>query len=338
MPLAQLSTFIFFKHMKQFTLLFIISLAFFACESTQKEKPQGGDLSKNTWKLVEYDFGGTTYLEEGQRPITARFEKGTINGTAACNRYFGNYEAKGIGLRFNEVATTKRICADDLMNLEARFLNLIENARNYTATLNKLTIFCTDGELRFEASHEAAIQKNSYADFLTAFEPLSLDDPHFYSVLNEKDADKYAFKGKKMNPYLLDYIDPETAKHYKTTQANVYQIGKYKDHYILRTPGKYASTDLTIFSLDKYHNRVKKEALLTYAWCDEGACNQQDAWLKDINGDGKFDIVTKYVFTENGKVQSTTMTALIQQGPNGTFVEDKSIKLKAKNYVMAELK
>lgn len=314
-------------------LIACLSLAFLSCENKEQEKPQGGDLSKNTWKLVDYTIGGTTYSMEGQRPITARFEKDKVNGSSVCNRYFGKYSAEGIGLRFTEVATTKRGCPNDLINVEARFFNLLDNARNYTATLSKLTVFCTDGQMRFEASHEAAIQKNSYADFLMAFRPLSVKkEIHLYSVTEDKKTQDYPFAGKALNDLQLDYIEPEVSKIYKEMGTGVYQIGKFKEHYLLRTPSKYASTDLTLFSLDKYHNRVKKEALLTYYWCDEGACNQQDAWIKDVNEDGRFDIVTKYVLTENGQMQSTTLTALIQQPVNGSFVADESIKLKAADY------
>lgn len=76
---------------------------------------------------------------------------------------------------------------------------------------------------------------------------------------------------------------------------------------------------------------------VAWAWCDEGWCNQQDAWLTDMNQDGRIDIVQHYTLTDDkGKIREERMTALLQN-ENGNFVENKDLNPDKSKFKMAKI-
>src|SRR5690606_26095592 len=93
--------------------------------------------------------------------------------------------------------------------------------------------------------------------------------------------------------------------------------GKYGEFYVCRVPGRYVSSDIALFRLE--NGAMKRSETIAWAWCDEGWCNQQDAWLQDVNKDGKTDIIQHYTLTDDkGKVREERMTLLLQS-EGGTF-------------------
>ena len=311
---------------------------FFLYSCQTEEPPKGGVLVNDTWQLTEYRFGKAHHKVLPQRPISMRFERNLVSGSAGCNRYFGSFTNQGVSIDFEEISTTERACTDnELVNQEARFINLMTNARTYTATSTELIIYCTDGKMMFKATNNPAVERNSFADFLVSFMPIVNNNYHVYSTLDTKNTSNYAFAGQQFNELQLDYIEPETASLYKRLGTGVYRIGKFGDYYLLRVPGKGISNDIVLFALDKYHNRIQQRKVLAYAWCDEkGDCMHQDAWLKDVNGDKKFDVVTKEVKKNSqGKILTSKLN-VFTQSPTGFFTEDTTIKLKQGDYLMKE--
>ena len=71
---------------------------------------------------------------------------GKVNGFAGCNRFGGNYQQEGAALTVSELRSTRKACAEDVMQQEMRFLNLLGNAATTEQTGDRLTLKTGEGE------------------------------------------------------------------------------------------------------------------------------------------------------------------------------------------------
>ena len=112
-------------------------------------------------------------------------------------------------------------------------------------------------------------------------------------------------------------------------------VGQFGDYYVCRVPGRYVSSDIALFRLEK--GLMRRSETIAWAWCDEGWCNQQDAWLQDVNKDGRTDIVQHYTLTDDkGKIKEERMTLLLQD-QNGSFMATSDYQLDKSNFKMAPI-
>ena len=110
---------------------------------------------------------------------------------------------------------------------------------------------------------------------------------------------------------------------WNNTGGDVLAVGKLGDFYLCRVPGRYVSSDIALFRLEK--GVLKRKETIAWAWCDEGWCNQQDAWLKDVNKDSRTDIVQHYTLTDDkGKLQEERMTVFIAKRKWGNSKHPKT--------------
>jgi len=71
---------------------------------------------------------------------------GRVTGQASCNRYAGEYELTGEGLRIGKAAVTKRACAAALMRQEQRFLAVLAAVLRFEFTADgALALIASDG-------------------------------------------------------------------------------------------------------------------------------------------------------------------------------------------------
>lgn len=71
---------------------------------------------------------------------------GRVSGQASCNRYTGEYELTGEGLRIARAAVTKRACAAALMRQEQRFLAVLAAVQRFGFTADgALVLIASDG-------------------------------------------------------------------------------------------------------------------------------------------------------------------------------------------------
>src|SRR4029078_1139225 len=113
--------------------LWITLLFFIACKTSSKIHLAGG-----TWLL--YELNGTPVdtdsIMQNKPMIAFVVNENKFNGYTGCNRMGGHYELKeGNRIRFYNVITTKMACLNS-MDLENRFLEVINIADNYNLNGN----------------------------------------------------------------------------------------------------------------------------------------------------------------------------------------------------------
>jgi heat shock protein HslJ len=110
------------------------------------------------WVLLEL---GREALPENVR-ITARFDNGTLTGTAACNAYNGRVkagDAPGDLALAGPLAVTRKMCPPPLMEWEQRYLRALAGLSKFSFTAGKLVLTATGEEgpqtLRFGTAKPA---------------------------------------------------------------------------------------------------------------------------------------------------------------------------------------
>lgn len=144
--------------MKKYGILLIVLtaaliLAFTGCNGSSSDI-----LEDTKWILDSYgDRNNPQEVIEGTE-ITATFNSkdNQVNGSAGCNRYFGDYEIKD-GLSVGMLANTEMWCGEPegRMDQETEYLKILQAAEGYTINNGTLTIDCGDNVLIYTASEVA---------------------------------------------------------------------------------------------------------------------------------------------------------------------------------------
>ncbi|MCC6725234.1 MAG: hypothetical protein IT258_12040 [Saprospiraceae bacterium] len=152
------------------------------------------------------------------------------------------------------------------------------------------------------------------------FEEVNVVKMHLFGTKEaEPTQEKYPYTGKLVNEADLQYFSPEL---HPNEVGGVYACYRteYNGFYILRVPGKYASSDLALAKWDANTNKLVKVMDLAMLQCDEGLCHQQDAWLTDLDDDRSLELVIRKAENDNGKISKEEFTVLMQQPP-GSFTK-----------------
>lgn len=81
-------------------------------------------LPGTTWRLVAMDG----IPRSGPSVPTLAFDAQGLSGDTGCNRYFAEALLDGSDLELGPIGVTRRACAPELMDVEARFLELLAGA------------------------------------------------------------------------------------------------------------------------------------------------------------------------------------------------------------------
>ena len=117
------------------------------------------------------------------------------------------------------------------------------------------------------------------------FEEVNVVKMHLFGT---KDADPkletYPYAGKPFGEAELKYLSDDMQP---SEVGNIYACYRTENNgfYILRVPGKYASSDLALAKWDAASSKLVKIMDLAMLQCDEGMCHQQDAWITDLDDD-----------------------------------------------------
>lgn len=171
-------------------------------------------------------------------------------------------------------------------------------------TLQLLTIIlfalasCTNKQSKSKA---LAAEKDSANIFLNTFQDISVDTLHVYSQFGVNKETK--FQGKKIDKSFYHYFAFDKSLTYELKddngpKDNIYSCYKLKlsdskTGLVVRTPSKYDETAIDLFVWDNATKRIESKETLSDSFGDEGCFFAQDAWITDMNKDGKLDIVKR---------------------------------------------
>ncbi len=87
-----------------------------------------GTLAGSEWRLLRIEEA----LASAEATVAFQSE-GRVSGDAGCNRFMGNYAEERGSLSIGPLATTRQICPETIMALEAAFLRTLESSKTGAA-------------------------------------------------------------------------------------------------------------------------------------------------------------------------------------------------------------
>lgn len=67
----------------------------------------------------------------GRNPVSLTFSEDRAYGNAGCNHWFANYQRDGQTLRFSDIGSTRKLCAEHIMKQEQHFLELLSKIERW---------------------------------------------------------------------------------------------------------------------------------------------------------------------------------------------------------------
>lgn len=108
------------------------------------------DLVGSAW--LADDIGGRGVADRVQSTLEF-VDPGQVGGLAGCNRYFGPVTVQGDAIAFGNLASTRKMCPEALMDQEQRFLQALAAAKRLALSREGLVMemYADDGRrvLRF---------------------------------------------------------------------------------------------------------------------------------------------------------------------------------------------
>ena len=97
-----------------------------ATASTAQTGAGETDLPGTAWLAEDIDGHGVV---DRARSTMEFVKSGQVSGIAACNRYFGPVSIRGGRISFGNLAATRMMCPDAMMDQEQRFLEALSRAK-----------------------------------------------------------------------------------------------------------------------------------------------------------------------------------------------------------------
>lgn len=109
----------------------ILSATILVAAAAAMAQGGGADLSGTAWLAEDIDGRGVVDRARSTMDFT---KAGQVSGLAACNRYFGPVSLSGDAITFGNLAATRMMCPDTLMDQEQRFLQALSISKRFELT------------------------------------------------------------------------------------------------------------------------------------------------------------------------------------------------------------
>jgi heat shock protein HslJ len=107
-------------------------------------------LRHHNWKLVKID-GKQINLSEGYKAPTLEIgEKMSANGGAGCNSFSGQGELEKNQLRILNVIMTRKMCPENVMDIEMAYIKALEKLNIIQLTSNSMELKSEKHTLTFQ--------------------------------------------------------------------------------------------------------------------------------------------------------------------------------------------
>lgn len=121
------------------------------CGGSSAGKAGTDPLAATAWSLTA--LPGAELTAAVAVTVTARFDEGSLGGSAGCNRYSAAYEVRGDSLRIGRAGITKMMCPDPQMAVERAFLAALADVTTFTLADGDLQLrTAAGGTLAFAAA------------------------------------------------------------------------------------------------------------------------------------------------------------------------------------------
>lgn len=133
------------------TTILLFAIILNACGPSNK----AGKLSEDNMKNAQESLNGTFTIlgmdvKSLTEDLTINFDEANskVSGFSGCNTFFGTYTANGNTIKFNGLASTRKMCADENGNMvESKIMAALGTTTNFEIKENKLVLLNTTKKL-----------------------------------------------------------------------------------------------------------------------------------------------------------------------------------------------
>ena len=104
-------------------------------------------IENTSWSLA--DLAGTNVIAWNSVYITLNFKKDRIGGKSIINNYSAGYEINGKNIKISDIVCTEMGGPEELMQMESKYLELLENAKTIEIVNGDLVLKSDKGNLVF---------------------------------------------------------------------------------------------------------------------------------------------------------------------------------------------
>lgn len=103
-------------------------------------------LEHSTWEVTGYNNGRQAVVSPmAGAELSLGFEQGRVSGSAGCNRFHGDFEVDGKTLSLGPLASTRKLCEDEVMAQERQFLAALASVATWDIARGMLDLHRADG-------------------------------------------------------------------------------------------------------------------------------------------------------------------------------------------------
>lgn len=141
--------------MKKLLFLFISTILLFSCSNvtaTDNSKNNLSAIENTSWRLIDISGEKIPPKPENQRfgDFTLNIGTDLINGSSGINNFFGSYTVANGVITTKGIAGTLMAGPENLMKLESRYIQALNNIKSYKVTNNTLKIESDTDTLTFQ--------------------------------------------------------------------------------------------------------------------------------------------------------------------------------------------
>lgn len=97
------------------------------------------------WELIKIGSSTPKLSQEDEKiSLSLAQEPMNYSGFSGCNRYFGSYSIKDSKISFKEAGMTLMACPDGDMNLEYKYVNILNKVESYSMKEDTLFFISRD--------------------------------------------------------------------------------------------------------------------------------------------------------------------------------------------------
>lgn len=176
--------------------------------------------------------------------------------------------------------------------------------------------------------------------FASIFDENNVGNLHVFPTNDEEAEYDYYFRGRPLPDNLYGLFPEKWEKLIAEQQAEVFTTyvirGENDAYFIVRLQSPEMGQRLELFDLKD--GSLRHLHTLAFADCNRGRCIQQDAWILDLDGNTRLDIIKKVRITDRYTGQAIDEYANVYTQTNdGIYYKTDDLTPELDTYLMQEL-
>ena len=118
-----------------------------SCDSSKKAIENSQKMQTTLSGTYYITQLGDTDVSSNKLVITFDETSNKVSGFAGCNSFFGSYEAENSTIKFSNMASSKKLCPNAIMNFETQFLKSLNSVNSFSVNDNLISFSENDSVL-----------------------------------------------------------------------------------------------------------------------------------------------------------------------------------------------